>query len=193
MGRRAREVVACWVVMLAAGVPSAYAQEGAPPFPKPTKEHQLLETEVGDWDGEVTMWLDPKAPPVKAKATESNTMMPGGIWLLSSYSSEFAGSPFHGRGQFTYDPVKKKYVGTWIDSMVTTPMLMEGSYDPSKKTLTYEGESPDPSGKMVKTRTATTHHDDGSRTMTLWMKSDEAGPDWVKWMEVRYRKKAPSK
>ena len=33
---------------------------------------------------------------------------------------------FHGQGQTGYDPNKKKYVGTWVDSISPTIMIMEG-------------------------------------------------------------------
>ena len=47
---------------------------------------------------------------------------------------------FEGRGQFGYDPAKKKYVGTWIDSMSPTLRVLEGTYDAKTKTLTYKGD-----------------------------------------------------
>ena len=41
----------------------------------------------------------------------------GGLWVASTFQGDFGGMTFEGRGQFGYDPAKKKYVGTWIDSM----------------------------------------------------------------------------
>ena len=38
--------------------------------------------------------------------------------------SEFGGQKFQGHGMDCYDPVKKKYVGIWVDSWSTAPMTV---------------------------------------------------------------------
>src|SRR5262249_52422264 len=98
---------------------TARAQEGGgPPLPKPTAEHKVLAQEAGAWDGTIKMFMaGPDAPPSVSKGVETNTLGLGGFWMLSEFKGEFGGMPFEGRGTFGYDPVKKKYVGTWIDSM----------------------------------------------------------------------------
>jgi hypothetical protein len=47
---------------------------------------------------------------------------------------------FKGYGTEGYDNVKKKFVGTWMDSMGTGIMMAEGDYDSATKTFTYTGE-----------------------------------------------------
>ena len=49
------------------------------------------------------------------------------------------GQPFQGHGVTGYDPVKKKYVGTWIDSMSPSLMMLEGSFDKASRVLTMKG------------------------------------------------------
>ena len=56
--------------------------------------------------------------------------MTGGLWVLSKFEGDFGGMKFEGRGQFGYDPIKKKYVGTWIDSMSPTLSVLEGNTTP---------------------------------------------------------------
>ena len=78
----------------------------------------------------------PDAEPSVSKGTEVNEVLPGGLWLLSKFEGDFGGMKFSGRGQFGYDPVKKKYVGTWIDSTSTVLSVLEGEYDAKTKTMT---------------------------------------------------------
>jgi hypothetical protein len=161
------------------------AQESADMVPKPTKEHALLKKDVGTWDATVKAWMGPGDPHV-SKGKEVNAMLPGDLWILSAFDGDFGGMAFHGRGQFGYDTNKKKYVGTWIDSMSTTPMLMEGTYDESKQTMTMTSDTVGQDGKPVKTKSVTENKPDGSRVFTMYMKSDATGPDFVKMMEITY-------
>ncbi len=88
-----------------------------------------------------------------------------------------------------YDPVKRKYVGTWIDSMSTILSVLEGEYDPKTRTMTYVGDGYDPGLKAKFTqKMVTTTKDDGTRVFTLFMKF--AGqPAEAKFMEVTYLKR----
>jgi Protein of unknown function (DUF1579) len=187
MRRVPRSLFVGLVVSMWAG--AAGAQEGGPPLPKPTKEHDLLKKDVGTWDAMVKTWTSPQAEPMESKATETNRMLPGGLWLLSEFKGEFGGLPFQGRGQTSYDAAKKKYVGTWVDSMVTTPMLMEGTYDEAAKTMTMTGDSVDMTGKTAKAKMVTVYKNDGARVFTMSMKSDTTGPEFVKMMEITYTKR----
>ncbi|MGE3820361.1 MAG: DUF1579 domain-containing protein [Isosphaeraceae bacterium] len=164
----------------------AHAQEG---FPKPGKEHALLSQDVGTWEATIKMWTDPQGEPQVSKGTETNTLMPGGLWVLSKFEGEMMGTTFHGQGQNGYDPVRGKYVGTWVDSMSTSPIVMEGTYDEAKKALTMTGETVDPSGAKGLMKIVSTIKPDGGRSSVFLMKSEATGPDFVKVMEIDYAKK----
>ena len=58
-----------------------------------------------------------------------------------------AGAPFYGHGTSTWDPAKKKYVGTWTDSMSTGISLGESIYDAVTKTASGSMEGPDMTGR----------------------------------------------
>lgn len=170
----------------------AAAQEGGgPPIPRPTAEHKVLTADAGDWDAEIKSFMGgPDADPMTSKGTEVNKVMTGGLWLLSEFKGDFGGVPFEGRGQFGFDPIKKKYVGTWIDSMSPSLAVLEGSYDARTKTMTFEGEGVDPATRSKYTqKMVTTLKDDGTRVFTLFMKSPETGGQEVKFMEVTYTRK----
>jgi hypothetical protein len=129
---------------------AAPAQE----FPKPGPEHEMLKKLVGTWD--LTMKFDGK----ESKGTVTYKMDLGGLWLVSSLESEFGGKKFSGRGMDSYDPARKKYVSVWIDNMLTYPLVMEGTFDKEKKTLTMTGEGPGMDGKPTKMKALSEWKDD---------------------------------
>jgi Protein of unknown function (DUF1579) len=129
------------VLGLVAG-PAVRAQEFQPPKPGP--EHELLKKHEGTWD--ITM----KFGGMETKGTSTYKMDLGGLWLSSRVESEIFGMKFQGFGMDSYDPMKKKYVAVWFDSMSTAPMTMEGTYDKDKKTMTMVGEGPGMDGKPTK-------------------------------------------
>src|SRR6516165_10690511 len=105
-----------------------------PPVPKPGPEHEVLKKMLGTWD--VTM----KGGGMESKGTATYKEDLGGLWLHGAIESEIGGMKFSGRGYDTYDATKKKYIGVWMDSMTTSPMVMEGTWDAAKKTMTMVGD-----------------------------------------------------
>jgi len=142
-------------------------------MPLPTKEHEWFRQLEGSWAGEMDMLVDPmnptKAPekPLKSKVTESTTLL-GGFWALAAVKGEMMGQAFEGRGQYGYDAAKKKYIGTWIDSMMPHLWEYEGSLDPSGKVLTLEAMGPDCVNPTAMTRYRDVHEiiDKDTRRMT---------------------------
>ncbi|MFO0906831.1 MAG: DUF1579 domain-containing protein [Isosphaeraceae bacterium] len=165
---------------------AATAQEPQQALP----EHKLLAAEEGTWDAAIkTFEAGPDAAPSVSKGTEVNELLPGGLWIISKFEGDFGGMKFHGRGQYGYDPVKKKYVGTWLDSMSTILSVLEGDYDAKAKTLTFTGDGYDPVQKAkFSQRMVTAMKDDGSRVFTLYMKY-EGQPAEAKFMEITYTKR----
>jgi Protein of unknown function (DUF1579) len=153
-----------------------------------TAEHKILASEEGTWDATVKSFEGgPNSEPAVSKGTEVNTLLPGGLWLISKFEGEFGGVKFEGHGQFGFDPYKKKYIGTWVDSMMPTMSVLEGEYDAKTKTMTYAGEGTGPDGKSkYMQRMVTTTKDDGSRVFTLYMKMDK---DEMKVLEITYTKR----
>ena len=90
-----------------------------------------------------------KHPGGESKGVMTYTMGVGDLWLLSSFEGEFGGQKFSGKGFDSFYQHKKKYVGIWVDNMVTAPLVMEGSFDAAKKAMTMTGESTGPDGKPI--------------------------------------------
>jgi Protein of unknown function (DUF1579) len=182
--------VLTWVGILfviAGYVPFSTAQEQGPPMPKPGPEHELLKSDVGTWDAKVEV-TPPDMPPMVSKGVETNTLGCGGLCLISDFKGELApGQPFHGHGITTWDPVKKKYVGSWTDSMSAGIASGESTWDASAKKMTGTMDMPQPSGGTVKSRMVSEYPTPTTRTMTNYM----TGPDGKEFVGLRitYTKK----
>jgi hypothetical protein len=159
--------------------------------PKPTAEHKILAADEGTWDAAIKSYPDgPDSEPVVAKGVEVNTVLPGGLWVSSTFQADFGGMTFEGRGQFGYDPNKKKYVGSWIDSMSPALTVLEGSYDAKTKTLTYKGDGVCPiDGSKVAHRMVTTTKADGTREFVLYVTGTQTGGKEARVMHIDYTKR----
>jgi hypothetical protein len=164
------------------------SQAASMPMVKPVPEHDLLKKDVGTWDATVETMASPEAPASKSKGVETNKLL-GGLWLVTDFKSQMMGQPFEGHGTTGYDTNKKKYVGTWVDSMSTGLMTGESTYDPATKTVTGYMEGTDPAtGKPTKMKMVTEYKDDNSRVFTMYM----TGPDGKEApaMKITYKRRA---
>ncbi len=139
--------------------PSIHAQEA----PKPGPEHEVLQKMVGDWT------LVMKMGDAESKGTTNYKMELGGLWLVGNLEAELFGAKFTGKGLDTYDPVRKKYVGMWVDSMSTRPMMLEGDFDKATKTLTMVGEGPGMDGKATKYKSVSMMPDNDTINFAMYM------------------------
>jgi len=180
---RTRSIALCLsaVVCALAAAQEAKKQEMPPP-PQPGPEHRKLKELEGAWDAIVT-GMDGK----KTKAEATYKMELGGLWLTSDFRGEMDGKPFQGKGMDTYDPAKKKHIGVWADSMMTVPLVLEGTRDESTKTTTTSGEAPGPDGKPMKMKGVTKEIDKDHMTFELYA----PGPDGkeAKMMTIEYTRR----
>jgi hypothetical protein len=111
---------------------------------KPLEEHIWLEKLVGDWTYESEASMGPDQPPMKSSGTERFRTL-GGLW----YVGEAQGGMPGGGGctmiiTVGYDPQKKRYVGSFIGSMMTNFWVYSGFVE--ENTLHLESEGPSFSG-----------------------------------------------
>jgi hypothetical protein len=85
--------------------------------------------------------MGPDQPPMKCKGTMSSRML-GGFWLVSESKTEMPGFAIQALQTIGYEPKSKKYIGTWVDSMLNHMWRYEGAVDTSGKILTLEAEGP---------------------------------------------------
>ena|SRR5687767_3633247 len=159
----------------------------APPSPKPGPEHKILAADVGTWDGIVEMMGEPGQPPMKGKGVEVNTLGCNGLCLITDFKSQSAMGPFHGHGVTTWDASKKKYTGSWMDSMSTGMSVAEATYDAKAKRWSGTMEGPDGSGTMTKLRSVTEMPNPTTRVFTLY--APGPGGKEMQVMKITYTKR----
>jgi hypothetical protein len=173
------------LVLTVSGVVAAQAPP--PPMPKPGPEHAILKEDVGTWDATVES-VGPDGKPTTSKGVETNRMGCGGLCLITDFKGEMGpGMPFEGHGTTVYDPAKKKYVGSWTDSMSQGLQLGESTYDAAKKTATGVMEGPDMTGKIIKMKSVVQYKDPNTRVFTMY----GPGPDGkeAQMMRITYTRK----
>ena len=123
----------------------------APAMAKPTPEHSWLQKFIGEWTTDSKATMGPDQPPMQCSGTLTSREI-GGFWVLNEMKGVWAGEPMTGIQTVGYDEGKKKYVGTWVDSMTAFMWQYEGNVDQSGKVLTLDADGPDftGAGKMTK-------------------------------------------
>jgi hypothetical protein len=164
----------------------ALAAAQMPPTPTPGPEHAILKEDVGTWDASIELVMPgaPATPP--SKGVEVNTMGCNGLCLITDFKGELMGGPFQGHGVSTWDPTKKKYVGSWSDSMAPGLAVTEATYDAAKKTMSGTMDTPDGNGGTARMRSAV-EYSAGKRVFSMFM----TGPDGKEMptMRITYTKR----
>lgn len=181
------------VFILAAFIKNTHAQSADPmkawqDFMTPGEHHKKLAMEVGTWEGEVTQWMDPTAPPTKTKASNVVTMAMNGLYQIGNFSSSMMGMPMTGQSTTGYDNAKKMYVLYWIDNLGSGIVKMTGFFNETTKTLNLKGTQTDPmSGGDSEIREVIKWIDNDSYIMTMY----GAGMDGkeMKFMEGTFKRK----
>jgi hypothetical protein len=163
------------------------AQEPPKSIP-PQKEHELLKQFVGEWESEMEASPGPGQPPMKCKGSMKSRML-GGYWVVSEVESEMFGMPMKGLQTIGYDPKSKKYVGTWVDSMMNHLWKYSGTVDEAGKTLTLDAEGPSFTGedKLAKYRDAYEFKAKDHIVMTSSMQGEDG--KWVTFMTGSLKRK----
>lgn len=152
------------------------------------KEHHWLTKLVGNWEFESECQPGPDQPPMKYKGAESVRSL-GGAWTLCEGGGEMPGG---GTGNMLmtlgYDPTKKRFVGTFIGSMMTFMWQYDGELDEAGKVLTLNAEGPNfaVEGKMAQYKDVITLESDDQRTLTSQFLGDDG--QWHQFMKATYRR-----
>lgn len=157
--------------------------------PELQKEHRWLQKLVGEWTYEVDAPAHGGQPASKATGTESVRSLEG-VWIVAEGQGEMPG----GDAATTlmtlgYDPTKKRFVGTWIGSMMNFLWIYDGELDAAERVLTLNaaGPSMDGSGKMTKYQDLIEFERDDHRTLTARMLTDDG--KWQEFMKAHYRRR----
>lgn len=142
------------ILLLLCGLVISPAAPRAQNAAKPATPETWLKQLSGVWEAKSEMTMSPGGAKMTSTSTERVRIV--GAWMIAEHGIQMAGTPMTGIMTVCFDPDKKKFVGTWIDSMSTYMWNYEGSLDASGKKLTLEAEGPNPmaAGKMSKFRDA---------------------------------------
>jgi hypothetical protein len=158
----------------------------APAFqpPAPGPEHRVFQKDVGTWDAEIEIRAF-GAPAEKSRGVSVNRLVCNGLWLVCEFRNETTG--FEGHGLYGWDPHKKKYVGTWVDSMRTFLAPMEGTWDADRRTMTFVVDHAGPRGPM-RWRETTETVSDGHQVHRIFMQAPTGGGE-AEVMTATYRRR----
>jgi hypothetical protein len=150
----------------------------------PGEQHKLLQKMVGKWTLSMKSWMAPNQPPTESTGTAECKSLLGDRFVQTTVTSSFMGKPFNGIGTTGYDKAKKKFVGTWIDSMSTGFMHSEGTPDASGKVITTQAVATDPvTGKESRMRIVEKWESDDKLVEEFF---EKRGGKEAKTMEITY-------
>jgi hypothetical protein len=160
----------------------------SPMMAEPQKEHHWLQKLVGEWTFESEASMGPDKPPEKSTGTESVRPL-GGLWIVGEGKGEVPGGGEH-RSIITlgYDPTKKRFVGSFISSMMTAFWLYDGGLDAGSKVLTLNTEGPSMAddGSTAKYQETIELVSDDHRVFKSRVLGDDG--QWQEFMTAHYRR-----
>lgn len=164
----------------------ASTPQGTDMFAKPQAEHQWLEQFVGEWDY-VSECQMAEGQTTQTHGTASCRTL-GGIWLIfESFWASAEGGSHSTMITLGYDPLLKKFVGTFAGSMMANLWHYVGELQDGKRLpLLSEGPKFDGSGRGNYRDTFEPIDKD------TWLFSGELQGDdgqWVKFMSTKHTRK----
>lgn len=111
-----------------------------------TPEHEWLAQFTGKWIVKCGYFMGSLDNPVEVDGTEEVTTV-APFWIVSRFTADLLGTPMEGQSATGFNPVTRKFVGTWKDSSIPFLYTFEGTLKTGKdgvKTLRLAGENFDP-------------------------------------------------
>ena len=162
----------------------------APTVAEPQKEHQWLRRFLGDWTYKTDVPAAPGQPEHEATGTETFRGI-GELWVVGEAQGNMPGAgPMASVMTLGYNPDTKRFVGTWIGSMMTHMWIYDGELDPSGRVLTLTSEGP----SMADDGTMSTYQDvmefksDNHRVLTSRVRGKDG--TWQPFMSMEFRRSA---
>ena len=170
------------------GRPKSEAARKEPP-PFPSAELAVLDRFAGPWSVRETHYNARGDTIGSAKGAEETGWMLDRKVLHRTYTTGEEGSPFRALGMITWNPVSKRYEGTWFDNTgACGPTTISGTWDESSKTMTFTLSSAAPDGKTVEHKVIDRFLDDEHRIATTFKVE---GSRIEKVIEVQFSRTIP--
>ena len=117
--------------------------------------------------------------------------MLGSFWVINNMEGDVGGHTFTAIQTIGYDAAKKKYVGTWVDSMMHYMWQYEGHVDASGKKLLLVAEGPNfmDQGKLARFRDSYEFRTPDLIVATSEMKGEDG--KWVTFMTGEIKRSKP--
>ncbi|MBX3363323.1 MAG: DUF1579 domain-containing protein [Phycisphaeraceae bacterium] len=178
-----RKLVLCGIT-LALFACGAFARS-----PRLPHDQEWLRQLVGEWDAKFNVYMQPGQPPTEAPGTDTVRTL-GEYWVISESTTSMMGVSFSGILSLGYDPQKKHFAGTWVDSMGGYLWVYTGTLNDAGDTLTLNTQGP-----SMQDPDMTAHYQeviritgDDTRTFTSSVRMEDGS--WTKILTIEYRRKA---
>src|SRR5687768_17174475 len=108
----------------------------------PQAEHRWLQQFVGQWTYEADCDMGPDKPREKSNGSESVRSL-GELWIVGEGQCIApGGEPGATLLTIGFDTEKKRFVGTWVGSMMSRLWIYDGELDAGGRVLTLNAEGP---------------------------------------------------
>jgi hypothetical protein len=157
-------------------------------FPEPQTDHLWLHQLVGEWSTESECIMGPDQPNMHVTGSEVVRSF-GKLWIIGEGTGDPQGGACDSIMTLGYDPRIKRFVGSFIASVMTHLWTYNGSLDASGRILTLDTEGPSYSGDgtMAKYQDIIEMITQDHRTLTSRMQSTDGS--WHQFMKAHYRRK----
>jgi hypothetical protein len=154
---------------------------------EPQEEHRWLEQLLGEWTvtTEDSAGSGEKSTPWVEKVRSMQ-----GLWVVCEGEGTMPdGTPGQSLMTLGFNPETKRYVGTWVGSMMTHMWVYDGVIEDGGKTLALNCEGPDfeNPGRSARYQDRITFIDANRRTLTARVQSESG--DWKEMMQADYRRR----
>lgn len=148
-------------------------------FEKPQPEHLALERLVGTWDVKSSM-TGPDAHWIETCRSLD------GMWYIAEGEGDVPGSKAKTIMTLGYDPAKRRYVGSWIGTMMGMLWTYDGEMSPDGNTLSLYATGPDfqVEGRTVEYREQIVFQDEDHRLFTSATRQEDGS--WKTFQDIHY-------
>ncbi len=154
---------------------------------EPEEAHRWLEQLLGDWH---IRSADSDGKPDGSGPWTEHVRSLEGMWIVCEGQGTMPGGSF-GRTLMTlgYNPQTRRYVGTWVGSMMSHMWVYDGELDPDGTSLSLYCEGPDfeNAGRTARYRDVITLAGQSRRLLTSQVQS--ADGSWKGMMTAEYTRR----
>lgn len=155
---------------------------------EPRDEHRWLQQMVGEWTYEGESMMAPDQPPVKHQGTETVRAI-GDYWVQGDGRGEMpGGGSMQMQFTFGFDPDKRRFVGTFIASVMPTLWIYEGGLESDGKSLALLADGPNMSdpGRTAKYKDVIEVRSRDHRVLSSHIQAEDG--TWQRFMVAHYRR-----